>query len=312
MAVESAAATSFFADGREVSRTHTNGEEKKMKLHIASTVAVGLALAAGVASAQTDTTHRTTSTTRIPITKESPGEVALPRVDTVTVYRVDTLSNYRVDTVTITRVDTVNVTPPPVTTSTVMPAMLRQIGGFYLGFDGGAAVPSGTELNTVQGTGWHVDVPFGWDPVGSILGVRVAAGYSHFGMRNGFSGFNTSNAQIWDGDADLKLRLPVKQEWAHRFQIYGLGGASWNYYRNIVEFNGVDFVSNNSGVGVASATFPVAQDDSWNSHWGWNAGGGLQFGVGRTNLFVESRYVRFSGVSGDLSQVPIVVGVNWY
>jgi len=281
-----------------------------MKLHTMSTLALGTAIVASTASAQTDTTHRTTSTRRIPITKEASGDVALPRVDTVTVYKVDTLNNYRVDTVTITRVDTVNL--QPTTTTSIIPATLRQIGGFYIGLDAGAAVPSGDALSHVQGTGWHADVPFGWDPVGSVLGVRFAGGYSHFGTRNEFSGFNNGNAQVWNGDADLKLRLPMTQAWTRRFGVYGVGGASWNYYKNVVEFNnntGQFFVGPN---GLASTTFPTTVDDSWHSRWGWNAGGGVQFGFHRTNLFVESRYIRFNSAAGSLSQVPIVVGLNWY
>ena len=66
-------------------------------------------LDASIATAQA---KRPTSSKRIPITKESPGEVTPPRVDTVTVYRTDTLRTPpQVDTVrltnTVTRVDTV-------------------------------------------------------------------------------------------------------------------------------------------------------------------------------------------------------------
>ena len=84
-----------------------------------------LAVDATAASAQdTTTTRRTTSQRRIPVSKESSGEVAptVARVDTVTMYKTDTLQlPGRTDTVTntVTRTDTVvqNV-----------PMIVRQIG----------------------------------------------------------------------------------------------------------------------------------------------------------------------------------------
>ncbi len=279
-----------------------------MKLHIASTVVLATLVVAGTASAQTDTTTRTpTSTRRIPISKESaPGEVVPMRVDTVTVYQHDTVTVYQHDTVTVTRVDTIT---PTVTTTAAMPAILRQIGGFYIGLDGGAAVPRGEGLNTAQSTGWHVDVPLGWDPIGSPIGVRFAAGYSHFDTKNPFEGFSTT-PQIFNADGDLKLRLPITSPITRRFQIYALGGATYNRFKNVVQFNNANgmFLVGDSVVAPGGVTFA---DNSWHNAWGWNAGGGVQFGFGRTNLFVESRYIHFSR-NGDLNQIPIVVGLNWY
>lgn len=276
-------------------------QEEEMQVRIPVTFVFGALAMAAAASAQTPTT---TSTKRIPISKAS-GELG-PQIDTVTVYRTDTLTQYRVDTVTVSRVDTLTQTTPA-TVAAPMPIMLRQIGGFYIGLDAGAAVPTGDELNTVQSTGWHADVPFGIDPVGSPLGVRFNVGYSHFGTRSTFNNL-TGTPQVWTGDADLKLRLPMTSSFAHRFQIYGVGGATYNRYKNLVQF------SNNTGAFMVGTT-PYAQgttfDDTWHSTWGWNAGGGLQFGFGRTNLFVESRYVHFSN-NGALNQIPVVVGLNWY
>ena len=75
------------------------------------------ALDAPAAAAQA----RPTSTRRIPVTKESPGEVTV-RVDTLTVFKTDTLQMPgRTDTVvktnTVTRVDTVTVIPKIITTA---------------------------------------------------------------------------------------------------------------------------------------------------------------------------------------------------
>src|SRR6478736_5362210 len=88
------------------------------------------------AIAQDTTRVKPTSTRRIAISKEAPGEVAPPKTDTLVIYKTDTLtltSPPRVDTVrttnTITRVDTVTVIPP------VRPMSLP--GGLYFGFGGG-------------------------------------------------------------------------------------------------------------------------------------------------------------------------------
>jgi len=275
-----------------------------MKKHTTSLIALGALGVASVASAQA------TSTRRIPISKEAPASApAVSRVDTVTMYRTDTVTNYVHDTVTVTRVDTVKTSEGTV----AMPLMLRQIGGFYLGVDGGAAVPSGDALRSAQSTGWHVDVPFGWDPVGSPLGVRFAAGYSHFGTKDAFSAYNFT-PQIWQGDADLKLRLPMTSAFSHRFSIYGLGGATWSHFKGLTQFNTTTgtFTTSNGDVITTSGGSPVFADASWHNAWGWNAGGGVTFGFGRTNLFVESRYIHFNHNDGDLNQVPIVVGLTWF
>src|SRR5262245_24609606 len=105
-----------------------------MRLRITPIVlAVALSLDATAAFAQgTDSTRRARSSTHIPVTKEAPGDVMPPRVDTVTltVYRTDTLrvpGPTRVDTVktTVTRYDTTRVE--------TMPPGLASIGGFYFG-----------------------------------------------------------------------------------------------------------------------------------------------------------------------------------
>src|SRR5919199_1107108 len=93
------------------SRRATHQEESfVMRVRSITTCALGLAAALSFAStlaAQQDTTklRRTTSETRINVSK---GEVQpVTRVDTVFITRYDTVTN------TVTRVDTVTVTPPP-------------------------------------------------------------------------------------------------------------------------------------------------------------------------------------------------------
>jgi len=273
-------------------------------------LAAALSLEATAASAQgtgTDSTRRARSTRRIPVTKEAPGEVVAPRVDTVTVYKTDTLRVFRTDTVTNTRVDTVRIQPPaPVV---AMPEALRRIGGFYFGLAGGAAMPTG-DLDNGQSGSFHLDVPFGWDPVGSALGVRFDAGYSRFDTQSQFETL-ASSPSIMHFGGDLKLRLPASSNFTHRVELYGLGGASYNRYKDIIEVgHGAISVGDMTNIGVNGGA-PTTADHAWHGAWGWNAGGGLQFGWGRTNLFVESRLIKFNN-RVELNYVPVVLGLSWY
>jgi hypothetical protein len=268
----------------------------------------GALVVASTAMAQTDSTRRT-STSRIPISKEPA------RVDTVTVVRTDTVTRTitrRVhDTVRVTRVDTVKTAP-----GVLIPLRLREIGGFYIGASVGAAVPAGSEFTTWQGTGWHAEVPMGWDPLDFPAGVRVNFGYSQFGKRGVFDQFFTT-PEIFQTDLNLKLRYPVESPWMRRFQAYVIGGATYNAFRSIAQLNqstGIVTIGDSSGTSPdINFGFPSTIDNSWHGAWGWNAGGGVQMGWKRVNAFIESRYIGFSRNNATLSQVPIIVGASsWF
>jgi hypothetical protein len=262
------------------------------------------ALGASVASAQDTTRTRPTSTKRIPVTKESHGEVAATvRVDTVTVYRTDTLqSPPRVDTVrttnTVTKFDTV---------TKMIPMQLRNIGGFYWGVGVGSSLPA-ANFNDSDHPGWRVEVPFGIDPAGNPLGLRLNAGYGRYSPHDWVSGL-LDNAQMFTGDADLKLRILSGTPAGLHIQLYGIGGASYNRFKDILETK--DGIYSIGDVGGTSS-LPSSADHSWHNGWGYNAGAGVNIGHGISNFFVESRYERFNGENSMISHVPIVIGMSWY
>lgn len=261
-----------------------------------------LAFDATAGSAQARSTRRIPISKEggIPITKEGPPPA--PRIDTLTVYRTDTLRLYRTDTVTVTRVDTVRTEPVA-----AVPELVRQIGGFYFGADVGAALPTGA-FDDAQTGGPHFGLQIGWDPIGMPIGVRFDGSYSHFDTRSQFEPF-ANDPQIVQFGGDLKLRLPVLSPWMRRFSVYGIGGLSYNLFKDIVEISqGVISVGNT--LNLTNATVATVDND-WHDEWGWNVGGGVQFGWGRTNLFVESRYMQFNH-RVDINQVPIVVGLSWF
>lgn len=263
------------------------------------------ALDASAATAQDSTRTRPTSSKRIPVTKESRGEVTMPRVDTVTVYRTDTLHAMgRVDTVmntvtnTVTRVDTV---------TQMVPMKLAQIGGFYWGIGVGSSLPA-ANFNDSDHPGWRVEVPFGIDPKGSPLGFRVNLGYGRYEPHSYLTNL-LDNAQMMNADADLKLRLVSGTPAGMHVQLYAVGGVGYNRYRDILENNhGVYAIGDING----GNSIPSTADENWHSGWGYNTGVGTQIGHGVTSLFIESRFVRFSGETSHISHIPIVVGMTWY
>lgn len=260
------------------------------------------ALDASAASAQTPPR----STRKIPITKEAPGEVMTPtvRVDTVRVYTTDTLRlPGRRDTVvttnTIVRVDTVSIP---------MPQILTQIGGFYFGLAGGSALPA-ANFNDSDHPGWRVEGMIGVDPIGSPLGLRLSGAYSRYEPHSYLDRF-LGHAQIMTAALDAKLRLVAVQPLNKRIQLYGLAGGTYNRFKDVLE-NHKGLLSVGNSIGGVNV-LPTTIDHDWHNGFGFNAGGGAEIGWGRTNLFIESRFARFSGENSKISQVPIVIGLSWF
>jgi hypothetical protein len=287
------------------------------------------ALDASAVSAQDSTrTRRPTSSKRIPIAKESPGEVVPPRVDTVTVYRTDTLRLRLVDTVTrthtVTRIDTV------VQTVNIMP---RMVGGFYVGLAAGAAVPAGS-LREGTNTGGLGQLQIGWQGLKNLLGGRLDASYSGYGRDRRFTDFErqlnltTSRAELWNINLDAKLNIPGAQHWfgsGTRFTPYLLGGGTWVDARNLrLQLQNPPLVVNPLNVVVGpGGVVIVGNADQWHSEWGWNAGGGLGWHMGSKEVFVESRAIWFNDnrkvvidgtefKTGHAWQVPVIFGVNFF
>ena len=279
------------------------------------------ALDASAASAQDSTTTRPRSQRRIPVSKESHGEVVAPRVDTVTVFRTDTLRMApRVDTVTVTntvtRVDTVVQTVPVIT---------RPVSGFYFGAAGGTNFPSGG-LNQVNTAGGTAQLQVGYRNLAQYWGVQLDGQYSQFGRANGLA-FLGGRPDVWNINLDGRVDVP----WVNRlfgnntwFTPYIIGGASWVDYNNLRQRLDALNVTTASGDDI----HPLISDGG--SHWGWNAGGGLAWHMGRTEVYLETRVVQFNrGSSSDITttingvtvtgrdfqaarQIPIMFGLNFF
>lgn len=247
-----------------------------------------LALVAALALSSEALAQDPSSERRIPLRK---GQEPVPvRTDTVvlrdTVRATDTVYVARTDTV----VQTVEIAP------VVTPA-----GRFYWGLDAGAALPT-QALNISHSPGYTVGALLGWDAARAPFGLRLDGGYTRLGEESEFAG-GTGEDPVDIGDPELlhvnidaKLRLPIFGE--APVQLYALGGATWNRFRG---FTFIDDETDEIGF----------RSDDWESRWGANFGGGLAFGFGRANLFLESRLQMMTIGGSRQNHVPIVLGITF-
>ena len=266
-------------------------------------------LGASVASAQA------TSSKRIPITKEAPGEVA--RVDTVTVYHTDTLrTEPRVDTVRVTETNTVT------RVDTVMqnvPMVAKHIGGVYVGLGAGPNLPFGA-IRTVNNPGAMGQVNLGWQSLNMPLGVRLDGSYTQFSDNADYD-YLGPKADMMMGNADLRLNLPVFNHFLGSSVImtpYVIGGGSYLRYRELrmkLEEGQVGGVGPQNAVIAGTNSSTGVTNSDWHDSWGWNLGGGLAFHAGRKEIFVESRAIHFTRDEnryGTSWSVPITFGINFF
>lgn len=247
------------------------------------------------------------SQTRIPVKpKDATGEVALPRVDTVTntVYRTDTVRVYSTDTLRV---------PGAVTTNTVrvydttrietLPGWLKRPGGMYAGLGFGPTF-QGMALVPAQEAGYAFTGQLGFDPMNSPLGLRLDAVWARPDQQQLYT--SGARPEIVNLNGDLKLRLPPLTK-AFPLSFYAVGGASYIRYKDLkVQLSGA----------AQPGTLPgnvLPGDGRWHDQWGWNTGLGMAIGYGKTELFIEGRMVNFNVQNtSDARQYPIAIGFNWY
>ncbi len=204
--------------------------------------------------------------------------------------------------------DTNTYTPPP-------PMVVKHYGNFYVGFNAGAAIPTGF-LNDNYNTGVNFNLPIGWETVHSIVGARLNFGYSKFQTHDTFnpravltpSGVIVTSLpalddiQIWSGMADVTVRLPFLGQWGGPMNgMYLLGGGGFNTFR--------DWSSNiartNPELLFGNTTF----DNESVTKGALNAGGGFSWGLGVADIFAEGRYVWAYTPNHTSGYVPVTIGV---
>ena len=165
-------------------------------------------------------------------------------------------------------------------------AWAQRASGLQFGLAVGDSIPTGDAKhdfkNGYRGTGL---VAIG-TPQANV-GVRLEASYDVMKFKNqsDFPDFS-GKAKIASGTANLTLSPFHMQVLAPYF--IG-GGGVYNFK-----------VSSNSTLGANSAT---------QTKFGWNAGAGVAFGLGRTHLFVEGRYHSISTSGQRFTFIPVSVGL---
>ena len=274
-----------------------------MRVRSITTCALGLAaaltvVASPLAAQSQDTTRlRRPSERRIPISKESPGEVVTVRVDTIYVTRHDTVTN------TILRIDTVTVTPPaPLVVPTIK-------GPFYWAIFGGTTWPWGN-IDRVYTNGWNVGGAIGLESQDSPFGFRLDGAVAQLGKEQGnwnpvYQGSGTS--LMTHLAADLKAKALMFRGWS----FYGVAGLNLNSYKRIALASKGTTIGGDCNFLVRGECYSNA-NTSWKTKFGFNGGVGVDFHIGSQDMFLEGRYVAVQANGARSFYIPMSIGVRYF
>jgi hypothetical protein len=286
-----------------------------------------------VASAQTDTTRR--AKPRVPVTKEQPPAPATaPLRKEPPAPTVDTLGKVSRGEVVVPRDTTPPIpvptpkaepTPPPATPAPPLPSprpvptrtttYLFGHSGLYAGVGASLAVPYNLFSDLGYQVSYGMSMPIGWHRMGRTFGVRTFLSYDQAHAHtssdpNALPALHGSgpDPKIYTATLDATLKFPLQKlaREGKGFSLYTVGGGGIYLFRG---FGGTDPLAATLGVDKFGSS-------PKNLHkYGLNAGAGVEWGLGPTALFVESRYVNvFTTGSGNgtnsIRWIPIVAGVT--
>jgi hypothetical protein len=152
---------------------------------------------------------------------------------------------------------------------------------------GGAAVPTGDAgdgLNTGFTLGGALDLHVPATP----FGARLEGTYARFGVK----GLDGTGITAHASDAGANLNVVMTLVNAVVFKPYITAGPSYSS----LKFTASD--GTNSG------------SDS-EGHWGYNAGAGIDFGLGPLGARVDVRYKHISANGGSWTSVPLTFGIRF-
>jgi len=282
------------------------------------------------------------------------------------VARADTVSAIVDTTTKVAPVSTTDTT----TTANAAPMMKRRhFGSFYVGVAGGTSVPSGDIYNGYN-PGFNVSIPMGWQPSGSLFGLRLDVAYDRLTARSAFrnngqsatvvtlangtyttggkpatasggttttpvntgGGYYNGVATLANADAalasamlDAKMKLPAFGT-RSPLSFYAVAGGGLHYFLNYAKSLALTnpaaeqakFAALHQAVTAAAASgSPYSTSTYTNSGYsavtrpGANAGAGLQWSMGASDLFLEGRYVTVFTKDRSTNYWPVVLGVTW-
>jgi len=214
------------------------------------------------------------------------------------------------------------VTPPVETQTGTMTQTVRRLpGSFYMGLAAGSASPTGDLEDLGYDSGLSISVPIGWHNPSSVFGVRLMLGYNQFNGASFTTGgtnpvvLSNADPKVYSAELNLNMRFPFNER--RTSSVYLSGGGGVYLFRNF-------------GQGSALAGYlgndVLDPDDSNNestiNKWGVNGGAGLEFGIGTSSLFLETRLVNvfagrddepnFDSVFGERGSavrwMPLIIG----
>lgn len=173
-------------------------------------------------------------------------------------------------------------------------------GSFYIGFAGGAASPIGGVKDLGYDSGLNLSVPIGWHNPSSMLGLRLMLSYSQWNgspyTTGGPSPIVLSNPdpKVYSAEMNLNLRFPFNER--KTSSLYFVGGGGLYMFNNLGQSSALGAYLGNDVLDPNDEAI-----ESSIRKWGVNGGAGLEFGIGTSSLFLESRIVNvYSGRDDDL------------
>lgn len=152
---------------------------------------------------------------------------------------------------------------------------------------GGAVMPTGDASNGLN-AGFTVGAALDMHVPVMPLGLRAEGSYARFGMQGlGGTGItaNTSDLGFNLNAVVTVLPLPL-------FHPYITAGPSYS----------------NLKVSASDGTNSGSQSEG---HWGYNAGGGIDFGLGPIGMRLDARYKHISVNGSSWTSVPLTLGFRF-
>ncbi|GAC1436843.1 MAG: hypothetical protein NVSMB68_08870 [Thermoanaerobaculia bacterium] len=166
------------------------------------------------------------------------------------------------------------------------PLAAQNASGLQFGVAVGESTPTGDAKHDFK-NGGRVTALVATGTPGSTVGLRFEASYDElkFKTSSDFPDFS-GKAKILSGTANAVIS-PFHMQTLVPYLIGGGG---------VYDFK-------------TSTTSMLGSRSQSENKFGWNAGGGIAFGVGRTHLFVEGRYHSISTSGQRFTYIPVSVGI---
>jgi hypothetical protein len=183
--------------------------------------------------------------------------------------------------------------------------------GWYMGIAGGGTAPVDELDNLGYLGGFDANVPIGWHRENSTLGFRLDLGYNQFNGRS-FTGvapagtlvtLQNANPQVLSAALNVTLAIPF--DLIRNVSPYLVGGGGFYHFRSfgsgsaLAGFLGNDVLATNA-----------ADNFTTRNTGGIQGGVGIDWTVGTSAIYLESRFVNVFVDRTDSQQFQTIFGTN--